>query len=70
MKPDNETLGVAEAASSAPTSNTALANDYDVIVNHKIDSGDKHVVLLRTCAVRVINPDTKKSMLADVHRPP
>ena len=62
-KPDDETLGAAEAASSAPTSGSGSANDYDVIVNRKIDSVDKRVVLLRTCAVRVINPDTKKSTL-------
>ena len=42
-------------------SRSGAANDYDVIVNRKIDSADKRVVLLRTCAVRVINPDTKKS---------
>ena len=64
VKPDDETLGAAEAASSAPTSGFGAANDYDVIVNRKIDSVDKRVVLLRTCAVRVINPDTKKSTLA------
>ena len=64
VKPDDETLGAAEAASSAPTSGSGSANDYDVIINRKIDSVDKRVVLLRTCAVRVINPDTKKSMLA------
>ena len=33
-------------------------------MNRKIDSVDKRVVLLRTSAVRVINPDTKKSTLA------
>ena len=64
VKPDDETLGAAEATSSATTSGSGSANDYDVIVNRKIDSVDKRVVLLRTCAVRVINPDTKKSTLA------
>ena len=59
VKPDDETLGAAEASSSAPTSGSGSANDYDVIVNRKVDSVDKGVVLLRTCAVRVINPDTK-----------
>ena len=55
VKPDDETLGAAEAASSAPTSGSRSANDYDVIVNRKIDPVDKRVVLLRTCAVRVIH---------------
>ena len=64
VKPDDETLGAAEAASSVPTSGFGSANDYDVIVNRKIDSVDKRKVLLRTCAVRVINTDTKKSTLA------
>ena len=41
VKPDDETFGAAEAASSAPTSGSASANDYDVIVNRKIDSVDK-----------------------------
>ena len=64
VKPDDETFGAAEAASYASTSGSGSANDYDVIVNRKIDSVDKRVVLLRTCAVRVINPDTKTSTLA------
>ena len=64
VKPDDETLGAAEAASSAPTGGSGSANDYDVIVNRKIDFVDQRVVLLRTCAVRVRNPDTKKSTLA------
>ena len=51
VKPDDETLGATEVASSAPTSGSGSANDYDVIVNRKIDSVDKRVVLLRTCAV-------------------
>ena len=63
VKPDDETLGAAEAASSAP-SGSGSANDYDLIVNRKTNSVDKRVVLLHTCAVRVINPDTKKSTLA------
>ena len=64
VKPDDETLGAAGAASSAPTTGSGSANDYNVIVDRKIDSVDKLVVLLRTCAVRVINPDTKKSTQA------
>ena len=64
VKPDDETLEDVEAASSAPTSGSGAANDYNVIVNRKIDSVDKRVVLLRTCAVRVTNPDTKKPTLA------
>ena len=64
VKPDDETLGVAEAASSAPSSGSGSANDYDVMDNRKIDSADKREVLLRACAVQVINPDTKKSTLA------
>ena len=48
VKPDDENLGATEAASSAPTSGSGSANDYDVIVNRKIDSIEKLVVLLRT----------------------
>ena len=44
VKPDDETLEAAEAASSAPTSGSGSANDYDVTINRKIDSVDKRVV--------------------------
>ena len=64
VKPDDETLGAAEDASPALTGGCGSANDYDVIANCKVDSVDKRVVLLRTCALRVINPDSKKPTLA------
>ena len=50
VKPDDETLGAPEAASSAPTSGSESANDYDVIVNLKVDFVDK----LWSCYVLVL----------------
>ena len=40
------------------------AEQAESTVVRKVDSVDRRVVLLRTCAVRVLNPDTGKSTLA------
>ena len=40
------------------------AEQVESAVVRKVDSVDRRVVLLSTCAVRILNPDTGKSILA------
>ena len=48
----------------APSFTFTAEGDPDIVVNRKVDAVDKSVVILRTCGVRAINPDTGKTTLA------
>ena len=56
------------AADKTPTVSESSSNSESdsktVSAVRKVNDPDQRVVLLRTTAVRVINPDTKKSSLA------
>ena len=54
----------AEEVTSPFVAQQGDAEQAESTVVRKVDSVDRRVVLLRTCAVRVLNPDTGKSTLA------